>query len=98
MDKDLLKRRLVSGHECEVVFVGQPVDIGAVVVSEVDLHVLDHVVVEVLEIPVEDVEVPVPGGDCLVAPELQEESDIVLGDVAGIELQSVVAEDTVDVD
>lgn len=51
-----------------------------------------------LEIPVEDVEVPVPCGDRLVAPEFQEESDIVLGDVAGVELQSVVTEDAVDVD
>lgn len=33
MDKDLLKRRLVSGHEREVILVGQPVDVRTVIVS-----------------------------------------------------------------
>lgn len=61
MDQNLLESGLAGRHECEVVLVGQPVDVGTVVVPEVDLHVFDHVVVEVLEIPIEDVEVPVPG-------------------------------------
>lgn len=98
MDDDLLQRGLRGLHEPDALLVRKPVHVGAVVVSEVDLHVLDDHVPEVLQVPVEDVEVPVAGGDRLPLPVLQQEPDVVLADVPRVQLQVVVPEDPVDVD
>ena len=98
MDDDVLQRGLGGLHESDAFLVGEPIHVRAVVVPEVDLHVLyDGVVVE-LQVPVQDVEVPVAGGDRLIAPVLQEEPYVVLPDPAGVQFESVVPEDAVDVD
>ena len=98
MDDDVLQRGLGGLHESDAFLVGEPVDIRPVVVSEVDLHVLNDGVVVELQVPVQDVEVPVAGGDRLVTPVLQEEPYVVLPDPAGVQFESVVSEDAVDVD
>ena len=69
MDHGVLERR-EPRIEDEVAFLlGQPVDVGTLVVAELDLHVLDDLVLEVLQITVEDVQVPVLGGYGEVVPE-----------------------------
>ena len=97
MDDNILKRGLVTFHQSYAFFIGEPIDIGTVIVTEFDLHSLDYVVLVELQIPVHYVEVPVASRDRLIRPVFQEESDDILIDVAGIHLQSVVPEDIVDV-
>lgn len=97
MDDDILKRGLVTFHQSYAFFIGEPIDIGAIIVTEFDLHSLDDVVLVELQIPVHYVEVPVASRDRLIRPVFQEESDDILIDVARIHLQSVVPEDIVDV-
>lgn len=86
VDDYLLERGLLHPHEVLGLLVGKPVDVGADVLAEVDAHSLNHRVGEVREIPPEDVEVPVLGGDCEVAllPEPDEELDGLLVVLAGV--------------
>ena len=98
MDDDLLERGLLHPHEEFGLLVGKPVDVGADVLTEVDAHLLDHLVVEASEVPVEDVEVPVLGGDRQVAllPEPEEELDGLLVVLAGVVRVTVVLHVPVD--
>ena len=89
VDDDLLERGLLHPHELLGLLVGLPVDVGADVLAEVDTHLLDHVVVEAPEVPVEDVEVPVLGGDRKVSLLLEAEEElngflVVLAGVVGV--------------
>ena len=86
VDDDLLERRLLHPHEMLGLLVCQPVAVGADVLAEVDAHLLDHLVAEAYEVSVEDVEVPVLGGDREVAllPETEEELDGLLVVLAGV--------------
>ena len=97
MDDNILKRGLVTFHQSYAFFIGEPIDIGTVIVTEFDLHSLNYVVLMELQIPVHYVEVPVAGRDRFIRPVFQEESDDILIDMTGIHLQSVVPEDIVDV-
>ena len=101
MDDDLLEWGLLHPHELLGLLVGQPVDVGADVLAEVDAHRLDHIVAEAPEVPVEDVEVPVLGGDRQIAllPEPEEELDgllIVLAGVVGVAVVLHVSVDLVE--
>lgn len=98
VDDDLLDWGLLHPHQEISLLVGQPIDVGADVLAEVDAHLLDHVVVKASEVPVEDVEVPVLCGDREVPrfPEAEEELDGLLVVLAGVVGVAVVLHVPVD--
>ena len=67
VDNDLFQRGLLHFHELLGLFVREPVDVGADVLAEVHTHLLHNVVLEVGEVPPQDVQIPVLGGHREVA-------------------------------
>lgn len=62
MNHDLLDGGLLACEEFVAFLLGEPIHIRTVILTEVDTHLIDDVVLEVLQIPSEDVLVPIFGG------------------------------------
>ena len=98
MDDHLLERGLLHAHEQLGLLVREPVDVGADVLAEVHAHLFHNVVLEVGEVPPQDVQVPVLGGHREVAllPESQEELDGLLVELTGVGGVSVLLQISID--
>lgn len=99
VDHEFLDRGLLACEELIAFLFGEPIHIGAVVLTEVDAHLVDHVVLEVLQITSEDVLVPILRGYCelLGVPIVDDELDRLLIILARVVAVTVLSDQGIDV-